>query len=137
MLLSGHDVARPDSSRLLALALRAGAWAGVRNPTGPDMWGSYFVRGRVSFALNDPTDTKTAGSESCDEGFSSKHLNGANFCFADGSVHFIRNNIEFKNGGLTESQIRNADTPPAYNAAQLGAYQKMGIRNDGATVEVP
>src|SRR5205085_11825284 len=26
---------------------RAGVWAGSRNPPGPDMWGSYFIRGRV------------------------------------------------------------------------------------------
>jgi prepilin-type N-terminal cleavage/methylation domain-containing protein/prepilin-type processing-associated H-X9-DG protein len=111
---------------------RAGAWAGVRNPPGPDMWGSYYVRGRVSRALNDPADTAKAGSESCDEGFSSKHASGANFCFADGSVHYLRNNIQFGLGGLSESQIMNNDNPPPYNPALLGAYQKLGIRNDGA-----
>ena len=113
---------------------RSAAWAGVRNPPGPDMWGSYFVRARVSVVLNDPRDPAVLGTNVCTEGFSSGHVSGGNFLFGDGGVHFVRENVQFQNGGLTEAQIRNNDAPPDYDAARLGVYQKLGIRNDGAAV---
>jgi prepilin-type N-terminal cleavage/methylation domain-containing protein/prepilin-type processing-associated H-X9-DG protein len=46
-------------------------------------------------------------------GFKSNHPGGANFAFADGSVHFINQNID---------QV---------------TYIKLGIRNDGLPVELP
>jgi prepilin-type processing-associated H-X9-DG protein len=113
---------------------RTGAWAGGRNPLGPDMWGTYHVRARVSIKLNDPRDPAVLGSNICSEGYSSLHMSGGNFLFGDGSVHFLRENIEFRNGGLTEAQIRNDNTPTNYDATKLGAYQKLGIRNDGSTI---
>jgi prepilin-type N-terminal cleavage/methylation domain-containing protein/prepilin-type processing-associated H-X9-DG protein len=46
-------------------------------------------------------------------GFKSNHTGGANFCFADGSVHFLSENIDIR------------------------TYQYLGCRNDGQTVRVP
>jgi prepilin-type N-terminal cleavage/methylation domain-containing protein/prepilin-type processing-associated H-X9-DG protein len=46
-------------------------------------------------------------------GFKSRHPGGTNFVFADGSVHFIQENIDMK------------------------TYQLLGCRNDGLPVEVP
>ena len=109
---------------------RQGTWIGVRNPPGPDLWGSYFVRGRVSLRLNDPRDVNQLRSRSCTEGFSSAHEGGGFFGFMDGHVAFINDSIEFNNGGLSEGQITNNQNPPQYNAATLGVYQRLGIRND-------
>ena len=111
---------------------RQGTWVGVRNPPGPDLWGSYFVRGRVSLKLNDPRPV--VNSRSCAEGFSSAHGGGGFFGFMDGHVAFINDSIEFSNGGLSESQINNNNNPPAFDGNRLGVYQRLGIRNDNLPV---
>ena len=114
---------------------RQGAWIGVRNPPGPDLWGTYFVRGRVSIRLNDPREIDVpAGSQSrkCPEGFSSAHIGGAFFAFVDGHVQFLNDDISFANGGINEGQMHNRNNPPSFTAARLGVYQRLGIRNDGA-----
>ena len=113
---------------------RQGTWIGVRNPPGPDLWGSYFVRGRVSLQLNDPRDVNQHGSRSCTEGFSSAHQGGGFFGFMDGHVAFISDDVEFSNGGLSESQITNQNNPQPFDGNRLGVYQRMGVRNDGLPV---
>ena len=44
------------------------------------------------------------------DGFKSNHSGGANFVFADGSVHFIRDSID------------------------MWTYQRLGCRNDGQVI---
>jgi prepilin-type N-terminal cleavage/methylation domain-containing protein/prepilin-type processing-associated H-X9-DG protein len=46
-------------------------------------------------------------------GFKSNHSGGANFCFGDGSVRFLQQNID------------------------MGTYQYLGCRNDGQAVSLP
>ncbi len=104
---------------------RAATWIGVRNPPGPDMWGSYWVRARVSIKLNDPRPISPTNS--CTEGFSSGHPGGGNFLYCDGSVHSLNDDIGFSNGGATFN-----NSSPTYDVALLGVYQHLGIRNDGA-----
>ena len=111
---------------------RQGTWVGVRNAPGPDLWGSYFVRGRVSIRLNDPRPA--ANSETCAEGFSSAHNGGGFFGFMDGHVAFISDDVEFGNGGLSSTQIRNNNNPPAFDGRRLGVYQRLGSRNDNLGV---
>ena len=111
---------------------RQGAWIGVRNPPGPDLWGSYFVRGRVSIRVNDPRSVDALVSRSCTEGFSSAHEGGAFFGFMDGHVQFITDDISYANGGINEGQLHNRNNPPPYDSTRLGVYQRFGIRNDGA-----
>ncbi len=115
----------------------AGVWAGCRNPPGPCHWGVYQNRGRVSYKLNAPLTAKRPGQinfccDCCSEGFASDHLGGANFVFCDGSVHFINDNIEFSNGGLSRSGLTGGKP---YSPLRLGMYQKLGIRNDGRPVD--
>ena len=88
--------------------------------------------------------TDNARSNTCTEGFSSRHPNGANFTFCDGSVHFISDLIEFSNASL---EYPPSGTWPGYcftkptkctdkypnTSADLddfGVYQLLGIRND-------
>ena len=108
----------------------AGCWVGARNPPGNGMYGSYHIRGRVSVKLNDPRDPATStnnGHDLCTEGFSSPHPDGGHFAFCDGSVHFIADDIDFSNAGLTDSQLRS---PRFFDKTQLGTYQRLGCRDD-------
>ena len=53
----------PLVSEIVAVAKVRGS-VFVTHP-GPDLWGSYFVRGRVSIRLNDPRDVNQFRSRSC------------------------------------------------------------------------
>ena len=109
---------------------RAATWIGVRNPPGPDMWGSYWVRARVSIKLNDPRPIKPTNS--CTEGFSSAHPGGGNFLYCDGSVQSLNDDISFSNDGVTFN-----NNNPTYVASQLGVFQRLGMRNDGVATTTP
>ncbi|QDU27575.1 hypothetical protein ETAA8_26630 [Anatilimnocola aggregata] len=110
---------------------RAGVWAGSRNPPGPDMWGSYHLRGRVSVKLNDPRQPPTFCSDtSCTEGFGSLHPGGGMFLFCDGSVHFISNTIHYD---ISAGDPQSTTGSPL-DVTMLGAYQRLGMRNDGQPV---
>lgn len=84
------------------------------------------VSSSVAHPLNHPTII---------HGFSSQHPNGAGFCFADGSVHFISESIEFNNAGL---DCTNSGDPVEFKQAarrgELGIYQLLGVRNDGQPI---
>ena len=116
------------------LRCAAGVWAGCRNPPGPCHWGVYQNRGRVSEELNSPVTLEPAHRcDCCSEGFSSAHSGGAYFVFCDNSVRFISNEIDFSNGGLSQSQLQSGTH---YDPQLLGLYQKLGMRDDGMPGEV-
>ncbi len=80
----------------------------------------------VSDKLNHPTNMHL---------FSSHHPGGGNFCFADGSVHFISETIRSDNAGLDSGDAGNhSDFVAAASQGLVGTYQLLGVRNDGQPV---
>ncbi len=98
---------------------KAGTWIGARNPPGGGMFGSYMLIARTNLRFNFPL---SGAHNTCTEGFSSAHEGGGNFAYADGSVHFLSDDIDFNNGrGGFPNQL-------------MGVYQRLGSRNDGLPV---
>lgn len=84
------------------------------------------VSSYVAEPLNHPTSMHA---------FSSDHPGGAMFSFVDGSVRFIADTIESDSAGLlTGNTGTDADVLQAAAQGRLGAYQLLGIRNDGQPV---
>ncbi len=80
----------------------------------------------VSVKLNHPTNMHA---------HSSHHPGGENFCFGDGSVHFISETIESNTAGLTDGNSGNhADFVQAARQGLLGTYQLLGCKNDGEPI---
>lgn len=107
-----------------------GAWVGNRNVTGGGPQGCDYTLGRVTLVLNDPSNA----SHRCTEGFASEHPGGGLFAYADGSIHFIADTINYNNAGVNGNNQSNNDAPPTFDPAELGIYQRLGTRNDGQPI---
>ena len=106
-------------------------WVGVGNTVSEADWSSPKAVGRVFlFKPNPPL-----GIDRYYSAFSSLHPGGLNFVFADGSVHFISENVEFDNG-LTNSGSAHGwwHSFDEMDASTFGVYQKLGCKADGQTV---
>lgn len=102
-----------------------GAWIGNRNVTGQGPRGADYTMGSTYHVINDPDNTSNQG---CSEGFSSNHPTGALFAFLDGSVSFIPETINSRNGGSGRNNT---------NYAGQGVFQALGVRQDGKSVTKP
>jgi prepilin-type processing-associated H-X9-DG protein len=111
---------------------RAGVWPGVRNPNGAGARGIDQNTAHVVAPLNssDPPFPWTANDYGAGSGFGSLHTGGAQFVFADGSVHFISETIDTK--PRTVNGVNVFDPTP--NLLVYGTYQRLGRRNDGFVV---
>jgi len=108
----------------------AGTWSCNRNPNGGGPRGADYTMGHVSKPINDPPPANnlfTNGSQ-CADAFTSFHPGGAQFLFADGSVHFLSENIQFS------TPLGRDPGNQTFDATTLGIYQRLGIRNDGQPV---
>ena len=97
------------------------SWCGPGGLTATKGVGST-VSSSVYEKMNHPTDIHL---------FSSHHPAGANFCFADGSVHFISESIHSDRGGVSPTNTGNhSDFVQAAALGDVGTYQLLGVRDD-------
>jgi len=107
-----------------------GAWVGNRNPGGGGSQGNDYTHGRITQPLNEPDNA----THHCVEGFASEHPGGGLFAYADGSVHFISDTIDYNIAGIDPNDQAADDDPPNFNANNLGTYQRLGVRDDGQPI---
>jgi len=115
---------------------KSGSWVGTENT-----WDFFYrdvsiVTGYDQPRLNAPPDPNTGntlGPYLCGEGFSSLHVGGAQFAFADGSVRYVTNGVGYNyvnlSGGIacTATSGQNAND---HRDPRNGVYQRMMSRSD-------
>jgi prepilin-type N-terminal cleavage/methylation domain-containing protein len=119
----------------------AATWIGARNPQdGSEIHSSLWTLAHVAIALNHPT---TARYETCPEGFSSAHPDGAFFAFCDASVRFIRDDVSFDMAGnqddcypIKASSVVACKGVNPSTGATIGVYQRLAWRDDEVPIEM-
>ncbi|MEC8554857.1 MAG: DUF1559 domain-containing protein [Planctomycetota bacterium] len=112
---------------------RASTWPGVRNPQGNVHRGIYMHTANVRPPINSNFPNANSTNRGARAGFGSLHTGGAQFCYVDGSVHFISENIDSRpdaSGGC-----RIWDVTPCEPVH--GTYERLGRRNDNFVVQDP
>lgn len=94
----------------------AGHWVGCETLIANSQAGVWAMIGSTRFRME---DGQAGGSTLPDphSAFSSSHPGGANFCFVDGSVHFLSKTIKW-----------------GWGAANKGVYNNLGNRMDGVVI---
>jgi prepilin-type processing-associated H-X9-DG protein len=117
---TSNTIALGERTVLAAHANDPSKWPSWCGPGGLGIGST--VSSCVSIAMNHPTNMHA---------FSSHHAAGANFCFVDGSVHFLSDTMDSRDGGVNSG---NAGTHESFcqaaAAGQIGLYQILGVIND-------
>ncbi len=118
-----------------------GTWVGNRNPNGGGTGGGLYTMRSTSQQMNLWVTQNVAPSGSSVWGFGSLHSGGAQFAFADGTVHFISQQIPYNAGawggavgtaGQVSTTVANI-TPAIYSS--FGVYNLLGSKSDGQAVD--
>ena len=121
----------------------SGTWVGVASAPDVNHKRNYFTTAVTFWVLNQPELDKDYWFRGCEAGFSSSHPGGAFFAFADASVHFITDNIDFDNGNIEHPYRPNnnpfgggsADPYPAnWPNETIGVYQRLGTIDDALVI---
>jgi len=103
----------------------AAVWAG-RDSHNAQEWNLGRTRSKLNTAL-------LGTGDGCRLGFASQHPDGANFLFCDGSVSFINDMIEHKQGKANDGTDNWNPGKPGMGAGlaePAGAYQLLSLQDD-------
>ncbi len=106
-----------------------GPATGGQNDRDFPIWAGAGGQDEQVFAKTDRRSPLNSRAD--DDGFFSFHVGGGHFLFADGSVHFLSENIDSRFGCSSNDSTCPSPVPAR---SQWGTYQRLGSRNDGQTV---
>jgi prepilin-type N-terminal cleavage/methylation domain-containing protein/prepilin-type processing-associated H-X9-DG protein len=123
---ASHTIMLGERTALAASTGDPSQWPSWCGPGGLGIGST--VSSTVSIEMNHPSSIHA---------FSSSHRGGAQFCFADGSVRLISDEIESATGGVNNGNNGNhVDFLKAAAEGKVGVYQLLGVIDDGQHVSL-